>query len=532
MMPFRRHARDGMRDSQESRETALSAGELQRRAISGSAWTVITTLVSVPIAFVANAVVARSLDVGGYGQLAFLTASLAFAVTFANFGFSTSAVQRGSRAEAGGRRFEADELLRRSLGFHMIVELPILLLVALGLTRGDPWWVVVALLIAVVSTTCLSGGALSFTIENRTALGAQLSIALNVALQGASVATALSTRSPSAVWAVRTLVPALALAVNFLLLEPRRRRAALRPRFPKDLARDFWRYAVFSWASGLLALLVYSRSEIFLLQLLHKREALGLFALAFGLSQFITAPADALLHPLLPAISGILSAWPDRALAAFKRSTRVSTLICGGIAAAVIPPLVFVVPMIYGSTFASARWLFVPLALLSTFQSASNPILAFVNARQRGAMIFKATAVALVVDVVVAVTLIPVFGAWGAVVANVLGQPVGLVWLAVTEPLAMEQGLRGLPRLYRPFLLGAAAGVVALGTGSVLEDASAILAAAGAVVAGGGLFITAVRVTRAGLSLQDVDALVGAMAKPIQPCVSWLLRPVTTPTVA
>jgi O-antigen/teichoic acid export membrane protein len=174
----------------------------------------------------------------------------------------------------------------------------------------------------------------------------------------------------------------------------------------------------------------------------------------------------------------------------------------------------------------------VPLALISTFQSATNPVLAFVNARQRGAIIFKATAVALAVDLAVAVTLIPMFGAWGAVAANVLAQPVGIVWLAVTEPLAMTRGLRGLARIYRPFLFGIGASIVALGTGSVLEAASAILAPAGAFVAGGALFIAAVRLTRTGLTVQDVDALVGAVAKPIQPYLSWLLRPVTTPSVA
>jgi O-antigen/teichoic acid export membrane protein len=517
-----------MRNLQESGDAALSAAELQRRAISGSAWTAIHTLISVPIAFAANAIVARSLDVRGYGHLAFLSASLLLGMTFANFGFSIAVIQRGSRAEAGGRRLEADQLLRRSLTFHTIVELPILVVVVLALTRGDRWWVVVALLTAVVFTTSLSGGALSFTIENRTALAAQLSIALNLALQGASIATALSTRSASAVLAVRTLVPALALGMNVLLLEPRRRRAVLQPRFPKGLGRAFWRYALFSWASALLALLLYSRSEVFLLQLLQKPEALGLFALAFGMSQVITAPADALLHALLPAVAGVLSTWPERALAAFERSMRVSTLISGGIAAAVIPTLAFAVPLIYGSSFSSAAWLFVPLALISTFQSANNPVLAFVNARERGALIFKATGIALVVDVLVAVALIPKLGAWGAVAANVAGQPVGLAWLAVTEPLAMRRGLSGLASLYRTFLLGIGAGLVALVTGSVLEAASASLAAAAAFVAGGALFVTAVRLTRAGLTVQDREALVSAMATPLRPFLSRLLSPITS----
>jgi O-antigen/teichoic acid export membrane protein len=521
-----------MADRRANGTEALPAAELQRRAISGSAWTVIHTLVSVPVAFAANAVVARSLGVSSYGHLAFLTAAYALAVTFANFGFSTAFVQRGSRAEAGGRRPEADDLLRRSLGFHTVVELPILIVVALALTRNDPAWVTVALLTAVVFTAGLSGGALSFTIENRTALAARIAIALNFVVQGASVATALATRSPSAVWAVRTLVPALALGLNLLLLERRRRHAAVQPRLPRGLGSAFWRYAVFSWASGLLALLVYSRSEVFLLQLLHKREALGLFALAFGVSQVLTAPLDAMLHPLLPAVSGLLSAWPERMRAAFERSMRVSALIGGALAATAIPTVVFAVPLIYGASFTSAAWLFVPLGLVSTFQSTNNPVLAFVNARQRGALIFKATSAALIVDVIVAVALIPRFGAWGAVAANVAGQTVGLGWLAVTEPLAFAHGRRGLLRLYRPFLFGSVIGGASLLVGEALQSSSSGLAVATACAFGGCVYLLSVRLTRTGLTIEDRDALVGAMAKPMQPYLSRLLRPLTTPGVA
>jgi O-antigen/teichoic acid export membrane protein len=86
----------------------IPAAELQRRAITGSIWTVINTIVYLPVAFVANAVVARTLGVTDYGHLAFLTVSLTLAIQFADFGFSTAFVQRGSRLEAAGRRSEAN----------------------------------------------------------------------------------------------------------------------------------------------------------------------------------------------------------------------------------------------------------------------------------------------------------------------------------------------------------------------------------------------------------------------------------------
>ena len=516
-----------MNNGRPESTTLLSAGELQRRAVAGSTWTALHLVVSLPVAFVANAIVARSLGVSSYGHLAFLTAVLGMSFVLANFGFGMALVQAGSRAEAGGRTTEAESLLRRSLGFHVLVELPILVVVALALTREDPWWEVAAVGAAVILTCVLSGAALSVTIENRTAAAAKLAIVLSLALAAVAIAVAIGTESASAVWAARTLSSGLALGATLLLLGRRRRRVVLQPRLPRSLGKPFWRYALASWASGMVGLLVFSRSEIFLLQVLDQPQALGLFALAFGLSQQITAPVDAMLHPLTPAVAGVLSEWPERAAQAFERSTRVSALLSGGVAAVVLPTLVFAVPLIYGDAFDSAAWLFVPLALASAFQSVNNPVLAFVNARQRGGVILKASTVALVVNVGVAVSLIPPFGAWGAVVANVTAQLVVLVWLAATEPLAASLGLSGMLRLYRSFLLGVAVGGAALGAGAALNGVSAALATVTASAVGAALFIFLVRLSRTGLTIEDRDALINAVAVRLRPHLDRLLRPIT-----
>ena len=505
----------------------LTAGELQRRAVAGSTWTALHTVVSLPIAFIANAIVARTLGVSSYGHLAFLTAAIVLGFGLANLGFSTALIQSGSRAEAGGRRAEADSLLQRSLGFHVLIELPILVVIALTLTSGDPWWEVAAIGTAAIVTCVFSGAALSVTIENRTAAAAQLMIVVNLVLQVVAVAVALGTESASAVWAARTVTSGLALGATLLLLDRRRRRVVLQPRLPRSLGRSFWRYSLASWASGLVGLLVFSRSEIFLLQAFDQPEALGLFALAFGLSQHITAPVDAMLHPLMPAVAGILSEWPERATRAFERSTRVSALLSGGVAAVIVPTLVFAVPLIYGEAFGAAAWLFVPLALVSAFQSVNNPVLAFVNARQRGGLILKASTGALVVNVGVAVALIPPYGAWGAVVANVTAQLVVLVWLAATEPLAASLGLSGMLRLYRSFLLGVAVGGAALGAGAALKNVSAVLATVTSSAVGAVLFILLVRLSRTGLTIEDRDALINAVTVRLRPHLTRLLGPIT-----
>ena len=508
-------------------ESALPAAELQRRAVAGSLWTGIHTIVYLPVAFVANAIIARTLGVTDYGHLAFLTVVLGLAIPFANFGFVPAFIQRGSRAEAAGRRRESNDLLQRSLGFHLMIELPILVAVVGALTRDSPLWEVAALGSAVVFTCLFSGASLSLTIENRTAIAAKISIGLNLIVQGSAVAAALATASASAVWAVRVFVPALALGFNFFLLDNARRRATLRPRLPRRLGQDFWRYALLTWVATLVSLLVFSRSEIFLLQAFDKPEALGVFALAFGLSQQMTAPSDALIHPLLPAVAGIVSSWPDRARDAFDRITRLSSLICGAITAIIVPTLVFATPLIYGDEFADAAWLLVPLALVSIYRSVNNSVSAFVSARQQAGLRLKAYSVALAVDIAIAIALIPQFGAWGAVTAAAAGQLIAIGWLAAAEPFLRDRGALEIIRLQRAFLVGLTAAGVAFGVGLVLQRWSPAIAALAAFCLGTILYAVGLRVSGSGLHARDRDALLGAMPSPIRSSAALLLRPLT-----
>jgi peptidoglycan biosynthesis protein MviN/MurJ (putative lipid II flippase) len=158
----------------------------------------------------------------------------------------------------------------------------------------------------------------------------------------------------------------------------------------------------------------------------------------------------------------------------------------------------------------------------------NNPVTAFVNGRQRGGLILKAVSVSLVVDVVVAVALIPPFGAWGAVVANIAGQLVGIVWLAAAEPLALGQGVTAYVRLCRAFIFGCAIGAVALGVGLATRPTSSGLATVLACVVGVGLYLLVIRLTRSGLTSEDNTAVVGAIAAPARPYLAQLLRPITT----
>ena len=63
----------------------------------------------------------------------------------------------------------------------------------------------------------------------------------------------------------------------------------------------------------------------------------GLFALAFGLSQQITAPIDALLNPLWPAVAGVVEVHPEKAARTLLRATRVSAVLAAGLVAVYRP---------------------------------------------------------------------------------------------------------------------------------------------------------------------------------------------------
>lgn len=414
-------------------EGVLTAGTLERHAVHGALWTAMHTMTSMPLAFAANAIVARVLGAADYGQLAVLTLVMSVAVQLTNMGVSDGVSQWGAAAHARGQRREVDSLLRRSLGFHLAVQLPFLVLVVLLLARDAPPVVTAALLMSVVIPASLGSAALAITIENKTAGAAKLSMVSNLIVQVGIALVAVATHAPNHVWATRSIAGSLLLPANFLLLDRARRRIALKPALPRHMPSGFWRFAIFTSIGGIVGMLVFSRSELVLLQALDTATAAGLFALAFGLAQQVTAPVDAMLGPLTPAVAGIAAAHPERSTDAVLRATRVGALLSAAIVCIASPGIYFLIPAIYGSTFEPAAPLFLILAGISCLQSLINPLLAMARARLRGGYLLRLNIQALAVDVLLAVSLIPVLGVYGALAANAAGQ------LAVLLPLARSE---------------------------------------------------------------------------------------------
>ena len=501
----------------------LNRGELQDRAVRGAAWTVVHTLVSVPVAFIVNLLVARVLGVSDYGRLAYLTAVMMVATGVLTLGLRSALVQFGAKAHAAGRRDEVRHLLSVSQGFRLIVAAPALTVLVLALVDVGPILLAVAVVFGIWVPAGLSGATASLQIENKTSAEAKITMLASLATQAVVLVALYAVGTADAVWAARIVLEGILVAFALVPMARVYRAAVLRPRLPRGFPPGFWRFGVPAGLAGLVAMLVLSRTEVFFLTWLSTAGAVGIFALAFGLAQHLFAPAQAIMGPLIPAVSGLREIDEASVGRAFTRTLRAGSTIVAVLCATVLPPLALLVPLLYGSDFAEAAPLVVVLGLSMGFLVAAGPVSAFVLARLSARRILSANLLALAIDLVLAVSLIPVLGAWGAVVANVSGSATRLVVL-----LADELGHLSIPwasagRQGAPILVGAAACGLAWLSGEFIPG-HVVTAAIVSAVVGGISLVGALRLTRTGLEVDD--------AKAIRRVLPPRLQPVTAPALA
>jgi O-antigen/teichoic acid export membrane protein len=209
-------------------------------------------------------------------------------------------------------------------------------------------------------------------------------------------------------------------------------------------------------------------------------------------------------------VAGLLSSAADASTRALERAIRFTALLSGGILAVVLPPLYFLLPVIYGSRFRSAAYLLVPLVAVSCIQSCVSPVLAFLNARRRSGLILRVYAVALAVDVAVAVAAIPPLGVWGAVLSNMAGQVTAIAMLVLAETRDHARPDTWLLVQGRACGIGMAALVAAIGIPTMTMGSSVVGAAPAALIGTIGYGL-GVRFLDAGPTEGDRAALAGSV---------------------
>lgn len=503
----------------------LTRRELQDRALRGSLWTLVSFGATLPLSIVANAVTARILGPTEYGHLAFLLAAFSIALPITEFGFGQALAQWGVSSEMKADAATTDSLLRSRNGFSLGVQLPLLWAGGLFLLRAEPGWVQAVFLMTTLVLVAGGGAQAALLIQNRTEAMAKITMLVGIAIQFGIVLAAVETEDASGVWSARLVLSALAPVFAAAILSRRLRRVAFLPRLPRGLPSGFWRFALLSWVAGASALLVYSRSEIFVLRLYDQAVELGLFAVAYGLSQQLTLPLVSLLAPLFPAGAGLTAAHPEHVREGFLRATRYFALVSGGLLS-LVPAVFLVTPIAFGEDFSRSAVLFVPLAVASTLQAAASPFTILAFARRRGGVLVGAFVGALAVDVAAAVVLVAFYGAWGAVVANILGQLTSIAVLARRELAAQGTPTKEVVHNLRPWALG----VVALGPGFAIGGIvqatfTPLAAVVAAAIAGVAVFGVLLRVTGGILTTADAGALLGLVPRRLAGLGLLVLRP-------
>lgn len=510
-------------------DTPPSAGadraRLQDGAIRGATWTIIYTVISLPVAFVVNLVVARILGVSDYGRLAFLTSLMEVASGVISLGFGSALIQFGSKFHAAGRQDELRRLLSAAQGFRILVAAPVLALVVVLVVDVPPAMLAIAVLFGVFVPAALDGAAACVWIENKSAAGAKLAIITSLTTSAAVVVAALVGRTPDAVWASRLVVSGAAVALSLLVISPSYRRAVLRPRLPRGLPSGFWKFTLPAAAAGVIGGLVMSRSEVFFMAWLATPAAIGAFALAYGLAGHLFAPAQALVGPLIPAISGLRTVDADAVAPAFRRTLRASSTVVGVLIGAAVAPIAVLVTTLYGEDFADAAPLVVVLGISAGLVVVFSPVIAFVSSRLSAMELLRANIVALAVDAVLAISLIPFIGIWGAVAANVGAAGVRFAMLVGGEigHLGMRWG--EVAYLVRPALIGVVlCGGLWLVTRPVGDGVSTALLAGAVGLAG---YVLALKFGRTGLTDADARSIARPFQGRLRPVLGVLLPLIT-----
>jgi O-antigen/teichoic acid export membrane protein len=274
--------------------------------------------------------------------------------------------------------------------------------------------------------------------------------------------------------------------------------------------------------AALLGTLVVSRTEVVVLTWLSDPESVGLFALAYGLALHMYAPAQALIGPLVPAISGLREVDAPSVAAAFGRALRGSSTVVALLSGIALPVFAVLVPTFYGASYAGVEPVLLALGVANGFLVVGGPASAFVMARLSASRILTASVVALTVDVVLALALIPGWGVWGAVVANVAAAGTQMVILLASELRALGVGWGTVGRDTLPAFVGGTVGLLAwyasrlAGSTWPAVGVAAVIGILGVVVV--------LRVLRSGLAPADLRAVLRVLPRRMQAPAGAVLR--------
>lgn len=441
---------DGSASGQLVADSAARVGDA---ALRSSLWAITSLVINLPLGFLVNALLARILLPEGYGILTAALFAITLTTNFSDFGCRISALQFATAAEATGDHASTLTLLGRVQSFTLLVQVPLLGVVSYALLSSGGTVIGVLAIALVGCAQMLSASGNLWEYRNRR------DIISKVGLFGGSFSNLLTIycawrfHTPESVILSRVGSPILASLVLAVLLPTADRRALWRLRMPSRWPTGYWSFGVLGWISSLIGVIVFSRSEVFVLQAYSQADAAGLFALAYGLAQQFTSPLGVISSVILGAITATMAASPrgvERLIldSSSGLSFFLGALMC--IASAVVPGF----SLIFGSEFDAAVWLLLPLVLGSGIQALGYPYQSFAFASRSAKVLLSSNLMAMILDIGLVVALAPTLGVWGAVCANLTAQLASLAYVFRYTNGKMETSAVSILKSVTSFFVG------------------------------------------------------------------------------
>ena len=513
------------RDLSEKRVHNMSPGAVQERAAKGWLWTFVQSGVVLPLAFVVNVVVARKLGVIDYGRLAFLAAAMGLTSTFAGGGIGWATFQWSVAAWSRGEVDECRRLLSRLTGARLLVQFPIISLVGYILLRSGSVWLVILFICVTFVTSALHSSLLSLSVIQRTSTVAKISLIVGPITQVVSLGVALYSPTPDGVFLARYSAAALSPLIAVFIIDRRIRNACLHPRWPHRYPAGFWSFSTKFWLSGLFGILVFSRSEVFVFDIFGKTTALGIYAIAYAVAGSATTLVDASAGPLVAGFGSLLATDPFSLSHALLRAQRVVSFANAMALAVIVPPLVVIVPVLFGRSYKGVGPFVAALAVVATLRTLKHPVDALLNARRNAGVLLMSNVWSVLVDFGLAVVLIPLIGVWGAVVAGGAAQGLSMTFQVRAELKSQEMSVKEFIGANSMWVWGVACGGLAVLLGEVARTRIGVPLAV-AIAIGVGTLSTSViaRATGGALRGNDLEAFVGSMPPRLRRTMRLLLR--------
>ncbi len=442
-------------------------------------------------------------DMGRYAFLVWLAGLLAVVLSL---GLPTTLTRYVAEAMGAGRPATAGALLRLVVRWQLGLVLIAVTVIALTARAVPGAWRLPLLLTALSVPSLVLNGSLGAFLSGLQVFGrpALLSVGMLGLLAGLFVLVAGLDAGVGGLLLAHAVANAAGLGVLvWLARREGRRRGALPGAGPLtvDARADLIRYARSASALVVLDAIVWQRTEVALLQALAPAAEIAFYALAFGVAaqaSRIPAQASILLFPSFPALVG---AGRSGELAVLHATAMRYLVLLGAplaVGLAVTAPAV--VRVLYGPAYDPAAPVLAALALGSLVAFAAGASPAVLHATKRQDRLLRQGILAAVVDLVLAVVLIPLAGALGAALASLAAQALGSV-LAIRAAVRIAGAGVPMAALARITAAALAMGAVAAVPVWTLGSAPGLTAA---VLLGAAAYPLALRALRA-LSVEDLD---------------------------